>query len=213
MKKLLLLALCVSAVSCSYNAETGEVFITIDGIPGEADHLDVVVTDSAAKDIPYRPSFQPGAVGSSLQMQIKAPAAPGTFTVKATASYKDDLLSSAPPEDGVVPGKTELHITLHASGGVGTYATPCSTAAGSTPCVAGLTCKVYASGTSEVGFCTISCASTAACPTTSPAPECDPFAGSGTQGFCQWNCTVGGSCPTGLTCKSVGSGQSFCTGF
>lgn len=121
--------------ACSYDAEKADVTLRVDGIPNDADHLDVVVTPSdatvtgkncgsnvsATNATCYRPSFQPVETGSplrSIDMAFAAPATAGTFTVSVTAASRDcpsvcvggGLATGT--VSGTLPGPVDLHVTL-----------------------------------------------------------------------------------------------------
>ena len=216
MKRLSLLALlcaAASASSCNFPEETSDISVQVVSIPPEADHVDVTLIDAGGKETAYRPSFQPGALpGGLVQLALKAPAAVGPFTVKAVAGFKSDALAQGQSQ-GSLGGAINLVIVLHTSGSIGSFSTPCALPGpGSTSCVSGLECKIYAAGTSEAGVCTHTCASAGDCSATVPAATCPAFPG-GTALFCQWDCTSGEACPSGLTCRAASSGgHRFCTG-
>jgi hypothetical protein len=127
--RLCLLALL--AASCSYDAENASIFVHVDGIPQQADHLNVVVTPSdtsvagknncgaevtvASSVTCYRPSFQPGALpGGAIDLAFSAPASAGTFTVAITASDRQltQLAQGSIPTTSL-PGPVNLQVTLH----------------------------------------------------------------------------------------------------
>lgn len=119
------------AASCSYSEETAQISVTVDNIPSNADHLDVVVTPSdtkvAGKNCPstltpapasnatcYRPSFQPGALNPpSMDLAFVQPsAATTTVTVDVTAS--DRSLTPLAHGSTIVPlpEPVTLHVLL-----------------------------------------------------------------------------------------------------
>jgi len=118
------------AASCSYDAENASIFIHVDGVPQQADHLNVVVTPSdtsvAGKNncgtevtVPgnatcYRPSFQPGAVpGGAIDLAFSAPASAGTFTAAITASDRQlTRLAQGTIPTTTLPGPVHLQVTL-----------------------------------------------------------------------------------------------------
>ena len=135
MRRLLIVAaLCAS---CSWSEETAAILVHVDGIPVDADHLDVVLTPSdttvTGKDcvgtanLPtnatcYRPSFQPVETGSplrSVDLAFAAPAATGTFTVQVYAADRTcpsvctagGLAQGT--ASGTLPGPENLQVTLH----------------------------------------------------------------------------------------------------
>jgi hypothetical protein len=79
---------------CSFDAETPSIFVTVDGIPQAADHLDVTVTssDSSVQPKMYRPSFQPVDPSQPLRsvaLAMSAPSATGTVTVLVVAADRN----------------------------------------------------------------------------------------------------------------------------
>ena len=131
MRRVLLVAL--HAASCSYDEEVASIFIHVDGIAQQADHLNVVVTPSdttvsgknncgvdvtiPANATCYRPSFQPvddTAPIRSLDLAFAAPATAGTFTASITALDNAKVphgQGTLPPT--ALPGPVHLQVTLH----------------------------------------------------------------------------------------------------
>jgi len=104
MRALGLIAL-LSMAACSWDAETPDIFVQVDGIPAAADHLDVTVSssDSSVQPKQYRPSFQPAALSSgSLQLAFTHPSTTGTFTVDIVAG--DRTCPSPCPAPGLASG-------------------------------------------------------------------------------------------------------------
>ena len=102
MRALSLLAL-LALAGCSWDAETADIFVQVDGIPPEADHLDVTFTASAnaGASTQYRPSFQPvdaGTAPRSVALSFKAPSNTGTFTLQIVAA---DRLCPSPCTSGL----------------------------------------------------------------------------------------------------------------
>ena len=130
MRPLLLLSLL--AASCTWDPEVAEIFVHVDGIAQQADHLEVVVTPSdtaavgknncggtglATNVTCYRPSFQPvddTAALRSIDLAFVAPSRTGTFTLNITAFDRDEVAhgvgATAP---ATLPGPVNLQVTLH----------------------------------------------------------------------------------------------------
>jgi hypothetical protein len=217
--------------ACSYSEEKPAVFLEVDNIPAQADHLDVTVTDSLGGTKQYRPSFQPGVLlpdagtpgsgfasscggvpdggANAMMLCFVAPAQNGTIRITVIAALRDQQLSQ-----GTVTGNytgTPLNLTVVlGQGTTGVYAAKCNPSAPA--CGTGLDCKSYGNS-GETGVCTNTCASASNCATTTPAATCIPFRAT-TTSYCQWDCTGGGSCPPGLTCKpdATNAAKSYCTG-
>lgn len=128
MRNFLLVAL-LAAAACSWSEEQAQILLRVDGIPQEADHLDVVLTPSdtgvkgancpttvtsAPNSICYRPSFQPGALNPpGLDLAFAQPSASGTFSIAITASDRAGTSLASGTVSGNLPGPVNLQVTLH----------------------------------------------------------------------------------------------------
>ncbi len=123
MRKLLLVALLASASACSWDEEHSDVQLQVNGIPADADHLNVVVTpsDPSGTAKTYKPQFQPMDAGwgpRSVTLDFPQPATTGTFSVDVTAADRSDNplpahgVQSGIPLPVTPPGPLQLQITL-----------------------------------------------------------------------------------------------------
>ena len=111
----LLAAAALSA--CTYQEEKPDIFIEVDNVPAGANHLEVILTDSAGAPVKnYNPSLGPGAQ-TSVALALSAPASLGAFTVKVTARDRDTNSLATGSVQGVVPTAANLQITLATTGG------------------------------------------------------------------------------------------------
>ena len=120
------------ATGCSYTEEVADIFVHVDGIAQEADHLEVRVTPSDVtvtgknncapttilpSETCYRPSFQPVDSTEPLRaidLAFAAPAKAGTFTLTITAYDRTQVahgVGLTPP--ATLPGPVNLQVTLH----------------------------------------------------------------------------------------------------
>jgi hypothetical protein len=133
MRTLALVALL--AASCSYSAETPAITVTVNAsatIWGNSDHLWVVVTPNdstvvtancpttlsvtpAANALCYRPSFQPGAISGSLELDIAQPSAATTsFQMQIFAYDRTETQTGTGSVNGTLPQPAAgYQVTLH----------------------------------------------------------------------------------------------------
>ena len=130
MRPLLIAALL--ATGCSYTEEVADIFVHVDGIAQDADHLEVIVTPSDTSVTGknncaptvlsqpsatcYRPSFQPVDATEPLRaidLAFVAPAKSGTFTLNITAYDRTQVAHGVGASAGTLPGPVNLQVTLH----------------------------------------------------------------------------------------------------
>lgn len=198
------------AAACSFEELTSNVVVSVTQIPADADHLDVLLTDSALRTYQRKPAFGLGQFdGAPLELAFKVESA-GAFNVQISALNHDaTVLATASVSSTLGTTPVTLGAVLTSAGLDGTFGRPCLPAGSAVECSGtGLVCKRY-TGTDK-GVCTLACG-TVSCPSSpAPASTCSAFP-SGTGNFCQWECTTG-SCPSGLTCGAAIGGKKYCQG-
>jgi len=105
----------IALAGCSWDPEQPNVTVHVNGIPTDpaagVDHLNVTVTDSSNSPKQYRPTFQPGSLaGGSVDLAFTI--ATGPYTVNTVAADRTDATVKSGNGAGVVPGVTDLIITL-----------------------------------------------------------------------------------------------------
>ena len=199
------------ASACSYDELKAAITLNVHGIPGTADHLEIVLNDSSGGTMNRNPSFGPGSF-ADLVVSLPAPAATGVITISITALDHDlnALATGTFTGNYQTPGlPIEAPLTVQL-GQAGTFGAPCYA---NGTCGNGLSCKKL--GTDATGICSRDCPPT--CDLVPSGASCQPFNSPTGQGVCQWECDLadGGrsACPTGLACGSQiagAGGKRFC---
>ena len=217
--RLLAAAVALTAVgigsACSYDdlKTSVAITVTVHGIPGTADHLEVDLTDAAGNIRTVKPAFGPGSF-ADLIVSLPAPATTGVVTIDVRALDHDQgkLAIGTFTGNYQTPGLA-IEATLTLLGAVGSFGSACGS---NGYCSPGLSCKKLPADT--VGVCTKDCPSgISACDSLPAGATCQPFNAVAGTNVCQWECDLadGGksACPTGLSCgPQVSGGKRFCQG-
>lgn len=196
--------------ACSFEELTPNVIVSVTQVPADADHLDVLLTDSALRTYQRKPAFGLGQFdGSALELAFKVESL-GAFNVQLTALNHDGtVLASGSVSSTVGATPVTVAAALTSSGLDGTFGRPCLPSGSAVECSGtGLVCKRYTA--TDKGVCTLACGAVSCPSSPTPASACIAFPG-GAGNFCQWDCTSAG-CPSGLTCGAAISGKKYCQG-
>ncbi len=206
----------VAAISaCSYSAVAPDILLTVNGVPPEADHATVTITDSSSDTKTFQPRIQPNSGTISLAFPFALPSS-GTVTLQVQAfDVNDDIVG-----DGTVSSATSatppitLTMALGAVASDGSFGARCALSdAGVQSCGTSLTCLQYQGATAR-GVCSQPCTTT--CPAApAPAASCLALPADSGTNFCQWECDQADAgtpnCPPGLTCQTAtGTTKKFC---
>lgn len=197
--------------ACSFDPLPANVRLSVTGIPADADHLDVLVTDFGSKTYERHPAFGTGELeGRSLELAFQIDNI-GAVTVQVTALDHSQTPLAAKSETGTYDGSNTLLLTaaLVTTGLDGTFGRPCLTSG--VACSGALVCKKY-TGT-DSGICTLPCPPS--CPLSPVGAICEQFPGESAN-FCLWECGQAdagpGNCPPGLVCGDGIGAKRYCQG-